>query len=533
MAKIVYNANQVKFGGKGYLDAKMQPVSTVNDLPSEVTEIFNGLSVVVLSDDEGKQSEYWRVNGQWVKKTTGGSGGTYSAGQYIDITGNEISVTGITPDNYATKTELNEEVSARTEAIAELAGQIQGFVTTEKLDEEVTARTSADEILGDRIGDVQEDVNNLSNAIENEATARTAADEAINEALAEEASARTELAVAVTTETQERIDADLEIISRFTEYPTAAEVSTAITASAEETKAWVEEQGYASQNDIADMATKTWIAEEGFVKENEVTSAITEAKQETFDAAVVWVEGQGYLKDVPGGYATMDDVTTAMTSAVATANAYTDSAVSGIVVPSYTISSATPDQGFASAYELKKDGQSISGSTKINIPSLNGAAIQSPITTDVAVGHVSAGTTFSAGTTIEAILRAILVSDTPTTAGYAYYGALATPLSENELTEANITTLLTRSASAASTTPWTFRVNNGMHQIIIAVPDTFELDEAQDVTNSISYYEEFFNTTTPVSPKRVTINDIPYLVYNVAYGVEFSRFNMEITLINA
>jgi hypothetical protein len=222
-----------------------------------------------------------------------------------------------------------------------------------------------------------------------------------------------------------------------------------------------------------------------------------------------------------------------MTSAVATANAYTDSAVSGISIPAYTISSATPDQGFASAYELKKDGQSISGSTKINIPNLNGAAIQSPITTDVAVGHVSAGTTFSAGTTIESILRSIFVSDTPVSVGYAYYGALVTPLAESALTEENITTALTRSASAASTTPWTFRVNAGSHQIIIAVPDTFELDEALDTTNSISYYEEFFNATSPVSPKQITINNIPYLVYNVAYGVELSRFNMEITLINA
>ena len=65
---IIYNSNQVKWGGRGYLDAKMQPVANLAALPNDITEVFEGLSVLVLDDGSGEPHEYWRINGAWVKK---------------------------------------------------------------------------------------------------------------------------------------------------------------------------------------------------------------------------------------------------------------------------------------------------------------------------------------------------------------------------------------------------------------------------------------------------------------------------------
>lgn len=69
---IINYTDQIKYTGKGYLDAKMMPVKTVDDLkkiPS--TQRFEGLTVVVLND--GAPQDYWLIGGVsnscWKPKT--------------------------------------------------------------------------------------------------------------------------------------------------------------------------------------------------------------------------------------------------------------------------------------------------------------------------------------------------------------------------------------------------------------------------------------------------------------------------------
>lgn len=59
---IINYTDQFKYAGKGYLDAKMMPVNSVDDLKKiSLTERFEGLTVIVLND--GDPQEYWLVGG--------------------------------------------------------------------------------------------------------------------------------------------------------------------------------------------------------------------------------------------------------------------------------------------------------------------------------------------------------------------------------------------------------------------------------------------------------------------------------------
>ena len=68
---IINYTDQIKYAGKGYLDAKMMPVNTFDDLKSiPPTQRFEGLTVVVLN--EGNPQDYWLIGGTsnscWVPK---------------------------------------------------------------------------------------------------------------------------------------------------------------------------------------------------------------------------------------------------------------------------------------------------------------------------------------------------------------------------------------------------------------------------------------------------------------------------------
>lgn len=59
---IINYTDQLKYTGKGYIDAKMMPVKTYNDLKSiQMSQRFEGLTVVVLND--GNPQDYWLVGG--------------------------------------------------------------------------------------------------------------------------------------------------------------------------------------------------------------------------------------------------------------------------------------------------------------------------------------------------------------------------------------------------------------------------------------------------------------------------------------
>lgn len=69
---IINYTDQLKYAGKGYLDAKMMPVNTVDDLYSiSLTQRFEGLTLTVLNN--GKPQDYWLVGGItnkcWIPKT--------------------------------------------------------------------------------------------------------------------------------------------------------------------------------------------------------------------------------------------------------------------------------------------------------------------------------------------------------------------------------------------------------------------------------------------------------------------------------
>lgn len=73
MAVINYT-DQIKYTGKGYLDAKMMPVNTVEDLKKiSLTQRFEGLTITVLNN--GTPEEYWLVGGitnnHWIPKKNG------------------------------------------------------------------------------------------------------------------------------------------------------------------------------------------------------------------------------------------------------------------------------------------------------------------------------------------------------------------------------------------------------------------------------------------------------------------------------
>ena len=59
---IINYTDQLKYTGKGYIDAKMMPVQTFDDLKKfPMTQRFEGLSLVVLNN--GDPQEYWLVGG--------------------------------------------------------------------------------------------------------------------------------------------------------------------------------------------------------------------------------------------------------------------------------------------------------------------------------------------------------------------------------------------------------------------------------------------------------------------------------------
>ena len=74
---IINYTDQLKYAGRGYLDAKMMPVQTVDDLKAiSLTQRFEGLTITVLNDGDGIPHDYWLVGGvtnqYWTKKTVAG-----------------------------------------------------------------------------------------------------------------------------------------------------------------------------------------------------------------------------------------------------------------------------------------------------------------------------------------------------------------------------------------------------------------------------------------------------------------------------
>lgn len=718
---IVYNSNQVKWGGRGYLDAKMQPVATPADLPNDIAEVFEGMTVVVLDDGTGNHADYWRVNGAWVKKATGGGGGDCSAligtgfttahtvtdavediesqlentvtkdvddltnyykksevytkdevrteldeaidaaadytdeqvsaltaaiegkqdafetggalqlengilsvlvdgttikidentnklhvigggsgstqyipGQYISIEDDVISVTGITPDEYATKQEL--EVATEETRIGAIVAATawtvnQGYAKEEdvidtvadllqKIDEaEANAITAssqfATEYVDGKVEEVNEEMEGLvgeigmeisrATGVEAELAGKlTSVETGLTEANAQiaEISAATEdvatktwVSEQVNAEEQRAMGVEGELYSAITtsrdaiqaeiERATSEELALgteleqeiaraqsaeSINASAihaEVERATGVEDGLSSE--IASEIARATQAEGGLSSDIEAEENRAKSAETALDFAIN-AESQRAAR--------AEGAITELLAKKADASALTDYATEEWVneqgflkehqhLPVYKIENETPAQGFSAAYKLTSDGQDISGSTTINIPS--GSVLSEDLTTDITVGHVAAGTTFTAGTSIEEIIRKIFISDAPVSYSYVYYGSLDFDNEFYQLsdyTEENVKSKLTRSTNPVSTEPFIFTINTDDYQILVAVPTTYKMKKAYDIDNNINYTSEFDTVS-------LTIDGTPYTVYHADFESGMVEFDIEITLQNA
>jgi len=60
-------SKQFQYTGEGPLDTKQKPVADIASLPSSLKS-YEGQTITVLSDDEGKTSDYIFTDGVWIKK---------------------------------------------------------------------------------------------------------------------------------------------------------------------------------------------------------------------------------------------------------------------------------------------------------------------------------------------------------------------------------------------------------------------------------------------------------------------------------
>ena len=450
------------------------------------------------------------------------------AGKNIMIEDDVISASfDIDLDDYATKKDLenvvedvNTAITASYEAaVAEAQTYVdkQNFATSEEVSSAATAvQTWVDE---QKFATLEEVASAVTEAMEE---GNYMDEDAVSSAITAAVAEKQDILTAGENITIENnvisatIDVDLD------DYATKDELSSAATEAAQAAMDYVDGQGFVKEEDVVDAITA---ATQDFVSQADLEDAKAEAVSAATEAAAEAMEDEGYAKS--------EDVATAITESLNAATAYTENAISGITHPEYTLVSSA-SQNYSAVYDLKKDGAAIAGSNQIRIP--KGAQLENEIVADVAVGNVSAGTVFAAGTSIESILRQIFTSSGGGQTGqtlYTYYGGIVDPLDEPAgLTEANIKANCTRSASEAAEGDITFRVNAGCWQLLIAIPDTLILDEIKDSTNNIDYTQE---VTDDYDPKgTVTIDGATYNLYYKTFGASFaSRTTMKMTLINA
>lgn len=312
------------------------------------------------------------------------------------------------------------------------------------------------------------------------------------------------------------IDVDLD------DYATKDELTSAATEAAQAAMDYVDGQGFLKEEDIADAITA---ATQDFVTQADLEDAKAEAVSAATEAAAEAMEDEGYAK--------ADDVATAITESLNTATAYTKNALSGITHPEYSLVSASSQQ-YAAVYDLKKDGNAIANSAQIRIP--KGAQLESELVADVAVGNVSAGTVFAAGTSIESILRQIFTNASGPVGQtlYGYYGSIGwddAMYDEDEapITEAGIKSLCTRSAGDVGVDePIVFTVQADDYEIIIAVPAIFTVASILDIDHAMTPWTQEFELK-----KQMMMDGINYNIYSYDQDSPLTQFRMQITLQNA
>ena len=312
------------------------------------------------------------------------------------------------------------------------------------------------------------------------------------------------------------------------------------------------------------FATEEWVNNQGFLKEHQslenyatlddLTSSSTQSVNAAIAGSTAWTENQGfaYEEDVRDTIAdVLEIISTASTAAnsyadsvgstaLTSAKSYTDSvvndAITGITHPAYVIESTNPSSAdYQATYRLMKDGSAVTGSALINIPKVTGGSLQTDLTTDIAVGHVSAGTTFTAGTTIEEVLRAIFVGSgvvPPANASYFYYGSVPEEpyafWDVETITPEAVTTYLTRSQNEASAGTFSFNTTDGDTAILVVIPNSLRLVSITNGQGGNEIYGFDMQTT-------VTINNVVYnaYCYYAESGIWISGSRLTITTENA
>ena len=417
------------------------------------------------------------------------------AGQYIDINGSNISVTGITPDDYATKAELEEGLSGVTEYV-----DGQGFAKQAHVDEQI-AETRQGAFIAATAWTVsqgyayEEDVIDTAVDLLNRITASTSAS---TELINQTASALTQ---SIEEEKERAQQAEAGLVDAI-----EAEEARAISAETKLEEAVQAESDRAqdAESDLHDAVN----AEKTRAQETE--SGLRQLIDDEAERAEL---AESILEDA------IDQEAARAESAENQLSESVDAAMSAITEVSEDLSSA-----------VERLEEKIEGATPV---------LTQDLTTSISVGGISAGTYFSAGTSIESVLIMLFGNGStgePTTKKYAYYGSVddnermyeENPLPEEEFNEQNIKSRLTRSsAPVAVSDEFEFAVKVDDNQIVVAIPATLAINTATDITNNINY------TGLEDGIVSLTIDSTPYKAYYYDSDAGFGQFTMKITLRNA
>ena len=435
------------------------------------------------------------------------------AGQYIDINGSNISVTGITPDDYATKTELEEGLSGVTEYV-----DGQGFAKQAHVDEQI-AETRQGAFIAATAWTVsqgyayEEDVIDTAVDLLNRITASTSAS---TELINQTASALTQ---SIEEEKERAQQAEADLVGAI-----EAEEARAISAETEL------EEAVQAESDRAQGA------ESGL---HDAINAEKARAQETESGLRQLIDDEAERAELAESI--LEDAIEAEASRAASAESQLSESISQEAARAASAESQLSESVDAAMSAITEVSEDLNSAVERLEEEIEGATpvLTQDLTAAISVGGVSAGTYFSAGTSIESILIMLFGNGStgePTTQKYAYYGSVddnermyeEDPLPEEEFNEQNIKSRLTRSsAPVAASDEFEFAVKVDDNQIVVAIPATLAINTATDTTNNINY------TGLEDGIVSLTIDSTPYKAYYYDSDAGFGQFIMKITLKNA
>lgn len=225
--------NQYLFNGPGYLDSKIQPVETVNDLNAILLrQRFIGLTVTVIHPDgpSSKPADYWLVQDpneeegvlMWERKSTGGGeaitvdtntpdyikvtrdGNTY----YVDAAGNLVEELDDIKSGLTATNERVDTIETKVETIETRVDTVENEVSafTETITNQVETISEKVDTIETRVDTVETQVSALTETVTNEV-------ERLDERIDTEISAVTETITNEINTVNERIDSEVSALT--------------------------------------------------------------------------------------------------------------------------------------------------------------------------------------------------------------------------------------------------------------------------------------------------------------------------------